>query len=64
MRYVYAREWEGEKILVICSFSDQPQKFTAPKAFDLKSGSLVLNNYPAPADGLLRPYEVRVYLWK
>ena len=63
-RYVYAREWEGEKILVICSFSDQPQKFTAPKDFDLKSGSLVLNNYPAPADGLLRPYEVRVYLWK
>ena len=30
--YVYSREYEGETLLVICSFSDKEQYFTAPRA--------------------------------
>jgi hypothetical protein len=39
-------------------------EFTAPKGFDLKSAALILNNYPSPTEGLLQPYEARVYRWK
>ena len=62
--YVYAREMEGEKILVVCSFSDKPHIFPAPTGFDFNEGLLVLNNYKDVDHHLLKPYESRVYLWR
>ena len=62
--YVYAREMEGEKILVVCSFSDKPHIFPAPTGFDFNEGLLVLNNYQEVEHHLLKPYECRVYLWR
>jgi oligo-1,6-glucosidase len=63
-RYVYARQNKDQRLLVICSYSEKPQKFTPPTGFDLAAGKLVLCNYPSGADNLLRPYETRVYLWE
>ena len=63
-RYVYSRKNKTQTLLVICSYSDKPQKFSPPQGFDLGSGVLILNNYPSPVDNLLQPYETRVYLWK
>lgn len=65
-RYIYSRQCDGQRLLVICSFSEKPQPFRVPKDFDLSSAELVLQNYDAPsgADQLcLRPYEARVYCW-
>ena len=63
VHYVYSRELEGEKLLVICSFSTKPTKLPAPRGFDLSSAELILTgggNDPKK----LAPYECRVYLWK
>ena len=62
--YVYAREMEGEKILVVCSFSDKPHIFPAPTGFDFEKAELILNNYNDVDHHLLKPYESRVYLWR
>lgn len=63
--YVYSREYEGETLLVICSFSDKEQYFTAPAPFDLASGELIFKNYELNVvvgnAFTSRPYELRVY---
>ena len=63
-RFVYSRKNKTQTLLVVCSYSDKPQKFTPPAGFDLCTGTLVLHNYPHPEDNVLKPYETRVYLWK
>ena len=62
--YTYAREDEKEKLLVVCSYTEQPVKFAAPKGFDMTNARLVLQNYAAPEAARLQPYETRVYLWE
>ncbi|MBQ8617720.1 MAG: alpha-glucosidase [Clostridia bacterium] len=62
-RYVYSREMEGERILVVCSFSVESIKLRIPDRFDLKTAELMLCNYEGESD-MLRPYEARVYRWK
>ena len=63
--YVYSREHEGERLLVICSFSDKEHYFTAPAGFDLAEGELIFKNYElnvAVGNAFAtRPYELRVY---
>ncbi len=61
--YTYSREDEKQKLLVICSFSDKNEKWTAPKGFDMNSAELCLCNYGGTESAELRPYEARVYLW-
>lgn len=65
--YVYLREHEGEKLLVICSFSEDLVRFDPPEGLRLKDGELVLSNYDSNfiiAGGFTtRPYELRVYLF-
>jgi oligo-1,6-glucosidase len=63
-RYIYTRENRRQKLLVVCSFSDKPQKFSVPEGYDLTTGQLILNNYPSPMDTTLQPYETRVYFWE
>ena len=63
--FLYERSWQGEQILVICSFSKTPFSFRLPRGFDRSQGELLLCNYPSPGDpAALRPYEVRVVRWK
>lgn len=66
--YVYSREYEGERLLVINSFTDERVPFEAPKGFNLEKGEAILCNYETnfvQGNGFkLRPYETRVYLFK
>ncbi|MBR4972298.1 MAG: alpha-glucosidase [Oscillospiraceae bacterium] len=62
--YCYTRECKCEKLLVLCAFSDKPQKLRIPKDFDLSKAELVLQNYATPSADTLQPYECRVYLLK
>ena len=60
--YMYSREDDKQKLLIICSFSEKESKLNIPSNFDLSKSTLILNNYDN--DSLvLRPYETRVYLW-
>ena len=66
--FVYERNYEGKRMLVINSFVEQPVCFSAPSGFDLSKGKLVLSNYEV-ADNTLnsfmtKPYETRVYLFE
>lgn len=65
--YVYERNYEGKRLLVINSFSEAPVSFKTPLGFNLWDGKLVLNNYPVPKPQInsfaLRPFETRVYLF-
>jgi oligo-1,6-glucosidase len=66
--FVYERNYQGEKLLVICSFSADPVKFKAPEGIDLSAGEIVINTYDVLDPGLnefsTKPYEARVYLFK
>ena len=69
--YVYARESTWSRLLVMCSFSDEPVTFHVPDTYgDLGGGVLALSNYyvtDAEADDAnqltLRPWETRVYVF-
>lgn len=62
--YVYTRSMEAEKLLVICSFTDQETEYTLPEEF--AAGSRVLiSNYGRDAAKermILKPYESLVLL--
>ena len=62
--YMYSMTHEDQKILVVCSFCEKEIKVPTPKGFDMTAGKLILCNYEAPLQGVLRPYECKVYLWK
>lgn len=66
--YVYSRSYNGKKLLVINSFSDERIPFEAPKGFVLENGTPILCNYKdnfVQCNGFkLRPYESRVYLFE
>ena len=66
--YVYERNHEGKKLLVICSFTAAGIRFEAPEGIELKKGACVLCNYDFDfviGNGFTtRPYELRVYLFE
>lgn len=66
--YVYERNYEGQRLLVVSSFTEKCVQFEAPEGFNLKDGKLVLSNYricPLSANSFVtRPYETRVYLFE
>ena len=62
--YCYSRQNGRQKILVVCSFSDKPQRFHAPKDFHIDLARLELCNYTESDPKKLKPYEARVYLWR
>ena len=43
-RYVYTRATAQQKLLAVCSFSEKPARFRAPKGYPLSKGKLVLTN--------------------
>ena len=64
--YVYERRYFEQRLLVVCSFSAELQRFTAPDDINLDKWRLVLSNYETCftiGNGYTaRPYEMRVYL--
>ena len=62
--YCYSRQNGFQRILVVCSFSEKPVKFQAPKGFPVDVARLELCNYENPDPRRLQPYEARVYLWR
>ena len=65
--FVYERNYEGKRMLVINSFSEEPVNFSAPSGFNLSKGKLVLSNYDVVDNTLntfmTKPFETRVYLF-
>ena len=61
--YIYSMEDDSQKILVVCSFCKNDSRFRPIKGFDLEKAELILGNVSQPQPDLLKPYEVRVYLW-
>ena len=61
--YIYSRETEGQRLLVICSFTKEDTKIKIPRGFDLQVGKLILQSHNEISDSTLKPYESRVYLW-
>ena len=62
--YCYSRKMLGEKLLVICSFTEKGAKAKFPAGFDASTAQCILHNYPDFDSTTLRPYECRVYLWE
>lgn len=65
--YVYERAYNGQRLLVICSFTEKGVAFEAPEGYDLSKGVKVLGNYASDhicGNGFkTRPYETRVYMF-
>ncbi len=63
--YVYERRRFEQRLLVICSFTDEQLRFNAPEGIDLSRWNLELSNYDTCfviGNGFTtRPYELRVY---
>ena len=63
--YTYERILGGERMLIVCSFAEDGERFYAPEGYDLNKGELVLSNYglnPVFDNSFItRPYECRVY---
>ncbi len=67
--YCYEMKYEGQKALVVVSFSEKNIKFKAPRGFKLDKDNVILKNYKdIEIDGndtlTLRPYEAVVFLYK
>lgn len=66
--YVYERNYRKKRLLVVCSYTDEPVVFKAPDGFELDNGKAVLCNYsdqPQTANMFItRPYETRVYYFE
>ncbi len=63
--YVYERNLNNEKLLVIASFTEKPVMFILPEKIKYDKVTLLLSNYEADDDidaFYTRPYEARVYL--
>ncbi|ASA24044.1 glycoside hydrolase family 13 protein [Paenibacillus donghaensis] len=64
--YAFTRELDGERLLVLCNFSQEEPAFALPEGIDLTGSEVLISNYEVGGEaGLpalkLRPYEARVY---
>lgn len=61
--YVYTREYEGRKLLVVCSFTEKERSFNVPEEF--ADGTCLISNYEygnSKGAVTLRPYEAFVLM--
>ena len=42
--FTYTRTYGDEKLLVVCNFSEEPQKFEIPEGYDLERAELLIHN--------------------
>jgi oligo-1,6-glucosidase len=66
--YAYTRILDGEKLLVICNFTENNASFELPDNIQYNSKKFLIGNYDVKEPDLqkveIRPYEARVYLMK
>ncbi|MBQ2706574.1 MAG: alpha-glucosidase [Agathobacter sp.] len=62
--YTYAREDEKQKLLIVCSFSENLENWDVPVGFDMDKAELILCNYENVDATVMKPYEARVYCWE
>lgn len=67
--YSYTRNYQGETLIVICSFSKEKVNFELPEAYHHRVFDLLLSNYSDSPKQLtkkvtLRPYEALIYYGK
>ena len=60
--YIYSRCTAEERLLVICSFSDECETLLLPEGFSAETAQMLLCNYER-AEEMLAPWECRVYHW-
>jgi len=61
--FAYTRTLDGEKLLVICNFTDKEQEFRVPEEFAGNEAACLIANYKGDdcrKSGRLRPYEAIV----
>lgn len=58
--FAYVRRTVQEELLVVCNFYGNEVSFAFPEEWK-REGKLLLTNYAAPAEELLRPYEAAIY---
>ena len=62
--FAYTRSFNGEKLLILCNFSDQERRVTLPEPFQREDLKYLIGNYPFLKDEKrekLLPYEAVVY---
>lgn len=57
--YIYTRELNGKKILVILNF--RSHNIDLPSGINLQNASLLIDNYGTHVEKSLQPYEARIY---
>ncbi|GAA0499090.1 oligo-1,6-glucosidase [Salinibacillus aidingensis] len=66
--YAYIRHYEGEKLLVITNFGEEPVDFSLPEEIEFEPEERLIGNYADdqshPGSFTLKPYEARVYKGK
>lgn len=55
--FVYTRETDAERLLVVCNMSGEEREFDLPAGFE--NATTLIANYPG-AVGVLRPWEARI----
>lgn len=64
--FAYTRTLDNEKLLVICNFTENSNKFILDRDIDFKSKELLISNYEVDINDSIRnielkPYEARMY---
>ncbi|MBR2592907.1 MAG: alpha-glucosidase, partial [Oscillospiraceae bacterium] len=65
--YAYRRSYEGENLLILCSFTEKTCRFRLPQELLSGDPELLFSNYPCgdPEDTVVtRPFETRVYRYR
>jgi oligo-1,6-glucosidase len=60
--FVYAKEWEGQSAVVALNFTGEEQGWNFPKAMGKGKREFVVSNLAEVDEGVLKPWEGRVYL--
>ena len=65
--FMYERRSKSQRLLVICSYSEEAVKVKAPRGYDLAKGRLILRSHGDQLEKngyVAQPYETRVYLFQ
>lgn len=60
--YAYERLWKGERLLVVCNFTEEEQ--ACPLLEDAGQAEEIISNYKEHKACVLQPYEARVLLFR